>query len=96
MMNGRKTTPDVGIQMPETKVSATESVTMSGPLMSNATDRKLLRKTDVAHVLLRLMCLLSSVLAVAVMATSEEKANITIYGFSLPVYSKWSFAPSFE
>ncbi|KAK9142073.1 hypothetical protein Syun_011473 [Stephania yunnanensis] len=30
------------------------------------------------------------------MATAEERAEISIYGFRLPVYSKWSFSSSFK
>ncbi|KAF5190404.1 Casp-like protein 3a1 [Thalictrum thalictroides] len=92
MMNGLKKTtpPDVGIQMQETKLSVVDSVTMSGPLMA------VRRRSDVANALLRLICLFSSSIALAFMTTSEQSANISIYGFSLPVSSKWSYSPSFE
>ncbi|OVA08549.1 Uncharacterized protein family UPF0497 [Macleaya cordata] len=96
MMNGQKTTPEVGIQMPESKVVAAESATMSGPLVSAGHSRNIGRKTDIIHTTLRLVCLFSSVMAVSFMATAEEKATISIYGFHLPVYCKWSFADSFE
>ncbi|KAA8541761.1 hypothetical protein F0562_022913 [Nyssa sinensis] len=94
-MNDWKTPPEIGIQLPETKVSA-ETVTMSGPLVSARPDRNVGRKSDVVHVVLRLLCLLTSVTAVSLMTTAKESATISLYGFSLPVYSKWSFSDSFE
>ncbi|KAL5729060.1 hypothetical protein ACHQM5_002063 [Ranunculus cassubicifolius] len=82
-MNGQKTVPEVGIQMPtpEGKVSL---------------DGKYCRKADLARAFLRLLCLLSSVIAVSFMVTSEQSATISVYGFNLPVFSKWSFSSSFE
>lgn len=70
---------------------------MSGPLVSAArTDRSIRRKLDVTHGVLRVACLLASVTALSLMATAEESATVSIFGFSLPVYSKWSFSDSFE
>ncbi|KAK9266099.1 hypothetical protein L1049_003445 [Liquidambar formosana] len=43
-----------------------------------------------------MLCLLTSVTAVSFMATAKQAATISIYGFQLPVYSKWSFSESFE
>ncbi|XP_052182838.1 CASP-like protein 3A1 [Diospyros lotus] len=54
------------------------------------------RKLDVTHLILRLACLATSVTAVSVMATAEESGTITVAGFNLPIYSKWSFSDSFE
>ena len=44
----------------------------------------------------RLACLLTSVTALSLMVTAEESSTISIFGFSLPLYSKWSFSDSFE
>ncbi|KAM7480483.1 hypothetical protein LguiA_028696 [Lonicera macranthoides] len=95
MTNGRKTLPEDGIQLPETKVAA-ETGTMSGPLVSGMPDREFRRKADVIHVVIRVVCLMSSVTALSLMVTTKEGASISIYGFSLPVFSKWSFSDSFE
>ncbi|KAF8370188.1 hypothetical protein HHK36_031774 [Tetracentron sinense] len=92
-MNGQKNPPEVGIQMPETK-SAT--ITTSGPLVSGRPDQNGRRKSDVAQAILRLVCLISSTMAVSFMATAEEAGTISIYGFHIPVSSKWSFSDSFE
>ncbi|KAL6334980.1 hypothetical protein AAG906_023785 [Vitis piasezkii] len=94
-MNGLKTPPEIGIQLPEAKVAA-ETGTMSGPLVPPRSDRSVRRGTDVAHVVLRFVCLLTSVIALSLMATAKEAASISIYGFLLPVSSKWSFSDSFE
>ncbi|CAK9161521.1 unnamed protein product [Ilex paraguariensis] len=94
-MDGRRTTSELGIQLPEAKVAA-ETGTMSGPLVSDGADRKVSRKTELLHVVLRLVCLLTSVTALSVMVTAKEASTISIYGFNLPVYSKWSFSNSFE
>ncbi|MCL7050875.1 hypothetical protein MKW94_012594 [Papaver nudicaule] len=97
-MNNQKTTPEVGIQMPyEAKVAAAESARMSGPLVSangNCTNQR--RKTEMIHTTIRFFCLFASVMALAFMLRAEEKTTITLYGFHLPVYCKWSFADSFE
>ncbi|XP_043705007.1 CASP-like protein 3A1 [Telopea speciosissima] len=94
MTNGRKSPSEGGIQMPEAKF-ATESATMSGPLVSGSDHRARL-KTDMAHTILRFLCLLSSLISLCFMASAKQSANVSIYGFSFPVYSKWSFAHSFE
>ena len=94
MMNGLKTTAEAAIQLPETKATdeAAKIVTMNGPL-AVASNR---RKHDVTSVVLRLACLLTSVTALSLMVTAEESSAISIFGFSLPLYSKWSFFDSFE
>ncbi|XP_042483462.1 CASP-like protein 3A1 [Macadamia integrifolia] len=94
MVNGRKNPSEVGIQMPEAKFAA-ESTTMSGPLVSGS-DNRARRKTDMAHIILRFFCLLSSIISLCFMASAKQSGNVSIYGFSFPVYSKWSFADSFE
>ncbi|GFZ08074.1 uncharacterized protein family [Actinidia rufa] len=94
MMNGLKTPAEAAIQLPETKATdeVAEIGTMNGPLAS-ASSR---RKHDVTSVVLRLACLLTSVIALSLMITAEESSTISIFGFSLPLYSKWSFSDSFE
>lgn len=94
-MNGRKTPPEVAIQLPDTK-GATETGTMSGPLVPASPVRNVRRKAEVIHVILRLLCLLTSIFALSLMVTAKQSATISIYGFNLPVYSKWSFSDSFE
>ncbi|KAL7222139.1 hypothetical protein ACSBR1_023951 [Camellia fascicularis] len=91
MMNGKKTLAEAAIQLPETKVAAAaeESGTNSGSLESAR------RKLELTHIVLRLACLSTAVASLSLMATAEEASTVSIYGFSLPVYSKWSFADSF-
>lgn len=87
--------PEMGIQLPEIKVEvAEENFIMSGP----TPDRRKIghRKSDVMHVVLRLLCLLTCVTSVSVMATAKQASTISLYGFSIPVFSKWSFSDSFE
>ena len=55
----------------------------------------ILRKSDVMQAVIRLLCLLTSSAALTVMTTAKQSATITLYGFTLPLYSKWSFSDSF-
>ncbi|KAL4590444.1 hypothetical protein LXL04_003374 [Taraxacum kok-saghyz] len=71
-------------------ITKVENGTMSG------TGRKLPRNYDVMHLALRLACVSASLAAVVVMTTAKEKSTISLYGFDLPVYSKWSFSDSFD
>ncbi|KAJ8434314.1 hypothetical protein Cgig2_009939 [Carnegiea gigantea] len=48
------------------------------------------------HVILRVLCLLSSVVSLCVMVTAEQSSTLSLFGFQLPVYSKWSFSDSFQ
>lgn len=82
---------EVSIQLPETKVAAE-----SGQLVTENGSTAARRKSDVMHGVVRLLCLLTSVTAVAVMTTAKQASTISLYGFSLPLYSKWSFSDSFE
>ncbi|KAK6148825.1 hypothetical protein DH2020_016350 [Rehmannia glutinosa] len=99
MTNGPKTGPEVSIQLPETKM-ATESGPLSGPLVSSQRPESRTtaghRKSDVMHVVVRMLCLLTSVTALSVMTTAKQASTISLYGFSIPLYSKWSFSDSFE
>jgi hypothetical protein len=105
MMNGQKLAPaaEVAVQLPESKVAADNiSGTMSGPLVgasgggTTAAMRPFGRKAEVMHVLLRLLCIITSVAALSFMVTAQQSSTISIYGFMLPVQSKWSFSHSFE
>ncbi|KAF2301159.1 hypothetical protein GH714_020536 [Hevea brasiliensis] len=95
MTNGQKVPPlEVAVQLPDSKVAAMEnSGTMSGPLMG--TTRPFARKAEVLHVALRLLCMATSVVALSFMVTAHQSSSVSIYGFKLPVYSKWSFSHSF-
>ncbi|RWR72490.1 CASP-like protein 3A1 [Cinnamomum micranthum f. kanehirae] len=97
MSEGRKKPLEIGIQMPETKTPV-QSTPTSGPLVpvSGERNQKLRRKADATHALLRLVCLLSSVAALSVMITAEQSATISLYGFELPLYSKWTLSDSLE
>ncbi|EYU21500.1 hypothetical protein ABFS82_09G106900 [Erythranthe guttata] len=95
---------EVSIELPETKVTAAaESGPMSGPLVGERAERRRRRmgdahhkKGDVTHAAVRMVCLLTSVTAVSVMTTAKEASTISLYGFSIPLYSNWSFSDSFE
>ncbi|KAK9666086.1 hypothetical protein RND81_14G159600 [Saponaria officinalis] len=51
---------------------------------------------DGVHVVLRVLCLMTSVVGLSLMVTAKQSGNISLYGFQLPVYSSWSYADSFE
>ncbi|KDP40879.1 hypothetical protein JCGZ_24878 [Jatropha curcas] len=86
---------EVAVQLAESKVAATEnSGTMSGPLIGAA--RPFDRKAEVMHVTLRFLCMATSVAALSFMVTAHQSSTISIYGFMLPIHSKWSFSHSFE
>ncbi|GAB2293488.1 hypothetical protein Dimus_027689 [Dionaea muscipula] len=105
-MNGEgKRVGEVGVQLPETKLPsaspAMESGTMSGPLVSSTTSfrrsgRKMPPTIDVLHAVLRLLCLVTSLIAVSLMVTAKEASTMSLFGFQLPISSKWSFSDSFE
>uniref|UniRef100_A0A7N2LLT7 CASP-like protein n=1 Tax=Quercus lobata TaxID=97700 RepID=A0A7N2LLT7_QUELO len=52
--------------------------------------------SDVGHVVLRLLCMLTSLAALSFMVTASQSNSISIYGFQFPIHSKWSFSHSFE
>lgn len=54
------------------------------------------RKNDAMHVVARLVCLVTSLCSLSVMVTAKQRSTISLYGFSIPVYSNWSFSDSFE
>lgn len=53
------------------------------------------RKIDVVHVILRLLSMASSVTALSFMVTARESSTLILYGFQIPVQSKWSYSSSF-
>ncbi|KAL4194153.1 hypothetical protein AMTRI_Chr05g57870 [Amborella trichopoda] len=105
-MNSVSKPSETQIQMPETtKATANDSVTMSGPLVSHsgaAADflathgLKTRRKSDPISAFLRLLCIVSSITAIAFMVSAHSSGSVPIYGFNLQVDSKWSFSDSFE
>lgn len=90
-MGSRKTT-SVGEEVAEVGKVVVE---INGT-MNEAGARGLLRKGDVAQVCLRVMCMAASVTALSFMVTAREASTVSIYGFQLPVNSRWSFADSYE
>ncbi|PWA39609.1 CASP-like protein [Artemisia annua] len=97
MTNDMKPPPQNIVQPPEqtpvtTKVAAEVE---TGHDMVSST-RKFSRNYDVMHIVLRVVCIFASVVSIVVMVTAKEKSTISIYGFDLPLYSKWSFSGSFE
>ncbi|XP_004302870.1 PREDICTED: CASP-like protein 3A2 [Fragaria vesca subsp. vesca] len=96
MLGGRKTTAcDEEVAESKAVENGTTASVPQAPNSSSSQLGALLRKADVAHVCLRLLCMASSVTALSSMLTARQASIVTIYGFHLPVYSKWSFAQSF-
>ncbi|KAJ6711521.1 CASP-LIKE PROTEIN 3A2 [Salix purpurea] len=101
MMNGqKKAAAEVAVQLPESKMVAGS---MSGPFggasgggTAAGLRRPFGRKAEVMNVLLRVLCMVTSVAAVSFMVTSQQSSTVSIYGFTLPIQSKWSFSHSFE
>ncbi|KAE9616169.1 hypothetical protein Lal_00017409 [Lupinus albus] len=87
--------PDETLQ--ESKVEALESSgTMSGPLVGAAVGIHRRRRNEALVLILRVLCMSTSVIALSFMVTAKESSIVTIYGFQLPVHSKWSFSESYE
>ncbi|KAF5741662.1 RecName: Full CASP-like protein 3A1 Short RcCASPL3A1 [Tripterygium wilfordii] len=87
------------LSSPDKKLSEAENGggTMSGPLVETmTTNTPFGRKSDCIQVTLRLLCTVSSVIALSFMVTAHQTSTFSIYGFKLPVSSKWSFSNSFE
>ncbi|KAK7294244.1 hypothetical protein RJT34_17131 [Clitoria ternatea] len=81
----------------ESKVAALEtSGTMSGPLVGAAAGTRQRRRTEAMHLILRVLCMVTSVVSVSLMVTAKESSSVSIYGFLLPLHSKWSFSESYE
>ncbi|GMN37160.1 hypothetical protein TIFTF001_006581 [Ficus carica] len=90
MVSGRKTSAS------ETETAEENGTTLDMEAHGGPKARLVLRKADVAQVLLRLLCMATSVTALVFMVTARQASTVSIYGFPLPVYSKWSFSDSFE
>ncbi|XP_060206608.1 CASP-like protein 3A1 [Lycium barbarum] len=89
MINGVKNPPDVGIQITEMKLGTeTVTVSQSAPRVNG--------KAEVIQVVLRVLCVMTSVTALSLMVTAEQASTITVFGFNIPLHSKWSFSHSFE
>ncbi|KAH8520937.1 hypothetical protein H0E87_002119 [Populus deltoides] len=100
MMNGQKmAAAEVAVQLPESKMVAENT---SGPFVgasgggAAAAMRPFGRKAEVMNVLLRVLCMVTSVAALSFMVTAQQSSTVSIYGFMLPIQSKWSFSHSFE
>ncbi|KAL1810554.1 hypothetical protein DCAR_0730260 [Daucus carota subsp. sativus] len=48
------------------------------------------------NVVLRLVCLISTVAALSLMVTAKQDSTISVFGLTVPVRSKWSFSDSFQ
>ncbi|KAF5726864.1 integral membrane family protein [Tripterygium wilfordii] len=93
-MNGSETGPP-----PDMKLSEAENGggTKSRPLVETTTiNTPFGRKGDCIQVTMRLLCIVSSVIALSFMVTARQASALTIFGFKLPVSSKWSYSNSFE
>ncbi|XP_015938490.1 CASP-like protein 3A1 [Arachis duranensis] len=77
----------------ESKVAALES---SGRMSGAPVGARQRRRKEAVDLCLRLMCMASSIVAVSLMVTAKQATNVSIYGFSFPINSKWSFSQSYE
>ncbi|CAK8560235.1 unnamed protein product [Lathyrus sativus] len=69
---------------------------MSGPLVG-ATEKTIrCRRAEAMQLILRALCMATSVVSLSLMITAEQNSSVSIYAFRLPVHSKWSFSPSYE
>lgn len=61
-------------------------------------ERDACRKVRVVcvNVILRLVCLITTVSALSLMVTAKQDSSISVFGLTLPVHSKWSFSDSFQ
>ncbi|CAL5195524.1 unnamed protein product [Lathyrus oleraceus] len=85
--------------MSEQKTASIESsgtLTMSGPLVGATEKTTRRRRTEAMQLILRALCMATSVVSLSLMITAEQNNSVSIYGFRLPVHSKWSFSPSYE
>ncbi|KAL2338040.1 hypothetical protein Fmac_012486 [Flemingia macrophylla] len=81
----------------ESKVETLESSgTISGPLVGAAAGRRRRRRSDAIHLVMRALCVASSVVAISLMVTAKESSSVSIYGFLFPLHSNWSFSQSYQ
>ncbi|XP_068334416.1 CASP-like protein 3A1 [Pyrus communis] len=69
---------------------------INGTVRSGGAASVLSRRAEVTHLCLRALCMVASVTALSFMVTAREATTVYVYGFPLPVNSKWSFANAFE
>ncbi|XP_073136396.1 CASP-like protein 3A1 [Henckelia pumila] len=86
--NGSRNGVDVVIELTETRADG-------GP-RNGGQEVAGYRKSDVMHVLIRWLCMLTSMGGMLVMITAKQASTISLYGFDIPVDSQWSFSDSFE
>lgn len=90
--------PEVAVQLPETtKVAAMASESSTINELMEPPERSFDRlRADLYQLALRLICIATSTTAMTLMVTAKESSTVSIYGFELPVHSKWSFSDAFE
>ncbi|KAF3328461.1 CASP-like protein [Carex littledalei] len=100
---------EMSIQMPDGaapgKASvAAEPITMRESLATPPMQRhdrssdvfKESRRWDATAAVVRGAAAATALVALAVIVSSEQHGNLTIFGLSIPLYSKWSFSESLE
>lgn len=88
-------TPEEALQ--DSKVVAIEnSGTISGSLVGAAAEIRRRRRAEAIQLSLRALCMATSVVSLSLMVTAKQASSVSIYGFRLPVHSKWSFSESYE
>ncbi|KAJ9559611.1 hypothetical protein OSB04_004771 [Centaurea solstitialis] len=93
MTNDLKPPPESALPVSDHAITTAKVAAVAETATSG---RKFSRSYDAMRVVLRIGCLSASLISVFVMITAKEKSTIEIYGFELPLYSKWSFSGSFE
>ncbi|KAK7389573.1 hypothetical protein VNO78_24727 [Psophocarpus tetragonolobus] len=51
---------------------------------------------EAMQLIMRALCMLCSLVAISFMLTAKESTSLNIYGFILPLHSKWSFSQSYQ
>lgn len=92
--------PEPTAQPGETKLAALEEENGSaGPMRTIGSRDPAVsqqRKVELVQVAMRLLCTVTSSTALAFMVTAKQASVVSIYGFNIPIHSKWSFSDSFE
>ncbi|KAI4355596.1 hypothetical protein L6164_004354 [Bauhinia variegata] len=88
------------VELPETKVVVMENGTLGGSLVGPPArahwNGAVRRKIEMLQLIPRMLCIASCLIALSLMVTAKEASYVSIYGFRLPVYSRWSLSESFE
>ncbi|GAV77554.1 DUF588 domain-containing protein [Cephalotus follicularis] len=95
MMNGCKTPSQQPLEVAENG----GATTMSGTHLTVMHDSKVdgCSRRDFVHlIVLRFLCMASSVMALSFMVTASEASTAILYGFKLPIDSHWSYSYSYE